>query len=372
MKHRLVVVCVVFIATAWMVCWLSSHPQSTPKLRDPHRAPAISPLPMPTANAKERSAPAAPASAASAIASPQDASFVRMKRLLSGDPVRGKISRDVINTFLAERNRSAQSLLAAWQESGNADLLREAAETYPDDPRVQLTMLATTELSDEERIQWITRFKASAPDNALANYYAAAEFLKAKDMEGALAELSAGNAKSRYDDYMMEQVAERHALFRAAGLPETEAQMQAMFGAQMPFLQVLNKIRGELVPKITERIAAGDTRGAIDLGATGVTMAAQMQTGSASHVILNELVAIAIERAILESLGSAPADQLLGKSSADRLAALGERRAEIRDLTQTIDPGSHDLSADDLTRYFQLLVSDGEMQALQWLKAQKR
>jgi hypothetical protein len=194
---------------------------------------------------------------------------------------------------------------------------------------------------------------------------------KAKDMEGALAELSAGNAKSRYDDYMMEQVAERHALFRAAGLPETEAQMQAMFGAQMPFLQVLNKIRGELVPKITERIAAGDTRGAIDLGATGVTMAAQMQTGSASHVILNELVAIAIERAILESLGSAPAVQLLGKSSADRLAALGERRDEIRDLTQTIDPGSHDLSADDLTRYFQLLVSDGEMQALQWLKAQK-
>jgi hypothetical protein len=295
----------------------------------------------------------------------------RLQRLLSGDPLRGKISRDVLNAFLEDRGRTALSLLVAWQESGNEELLQEAAERHPDDPNVQLAMLAT-QLPDEERWQWIARFKASAPENALANYYAAAEFLQKNDLASAIAELRAATTKSGYEDYMIAQLAERNVLFQATGLPETEARVQAMFGVTMPFLSVLNKMRQGLPSEIEARLAGGDVQGAIDLGGMGMTMAAQMRTGSSSHVILNELVSLAIERSMLEALGTDAAGTLLGASSTDRLAEIKSRGEEIRELTRTIDPAANDISPAQLTQYLQIMLDSGELQALQWLKAQKR
>jgi len=305
-----------------------------------------------------------------ATAPGRDALSPRLQRLLSGDSARGKISRAVINAFLDERGRTALSLLVAWQESGNEELLREAAERHPNDLNVQLAMLST-ELPDEERMQWIARFKASAPENALSNYYAAAEFLRTKDVASAIAELRAGTAKPHYEDYMMQQLAEREVLFRAAGLPETEARVQAMFGTTMPYLAVLNKVRQELPTEMAARFAAGDVQGAIELGSMGMTIASQMKTASSSHVILNDLVSIAIERSMIESLGADAADQMLGASAADRLADLAKRRDEIRDLTRTIDPSANDISPAQLTQYLQIMLDSGELHALQWLKGQR-
>ena len=309
--------------------------------------------------------------AGSAATKASDPSWRRVQRLLRGDGLRGKISRDVIHAFLTERGRSAASLLVAWQESGNRELLDEAAARFPDDPRVQIAMLAT-ELSGEERMEWVARFKASDPDNALANYYAAAEFLQGKNVESALAELAAGNAKPGYEDYMMEQIAERDALFRAAGLAESEARLEAMFGTPMPFLRVLNQLRQDLAPEIRARIASGDARGAMDLGRMGVTMAEHMRGASSSRVIINDLVAMAIERGVLESLGPPAASEFLGRPVADRLAELAQQRETIHELTRTIDPASTDMTADHVARYVQILVKDGEIAALQWLKDQKR
>jgi hypothetical protein len=161
-------------------------------------------------------------------------------------------------------------------------------------------------------------------------------------------------------------------LFQATGLPETEARVQAMFGVTMPFLSVLNKVRQGLPSEIEARLAGGDVQGAIDLGGVGMTMAAQMRTGSSSHVILNELVSLAIERSMLEALGTDAAGTLLGASSTDRLAEIKSRGEEIRELTRTIDPAANDISPAQLTQYLQIMLDSGELQALQWLKAQKR
>jgi hypothetical protein len=144
-----------------------------------------------------------------------------------------------------------------------------------------------------------------------------------------------------------------------------------MFGTTMPFLRALSKVRQELPPEITARLSAGDVQGAIDLGSMGMTMAGQMKTGSSSHVILNELVSMAIERSMIESLGPAAADQLLAASSADRLAEIARRRDEIRELTRTIDPATQNISPAQLTQYLQIMLDSGELQALQWLKAQR-
>jgi hypothetical protein len=109
---------------------------------------------------------------------------VRLKRSISSDLSRGKVSREVINAFLESRGRTALSLIVAWQESENVDLLNEAAERFPNEPRVQMAMLAT-DLTDEQRALWIARLKAGAPDNALANYYAAADHFRQKNGEAA-------------------------------------------------------------------------------------------------------------------------------------------------------------------------------------------
>jgi hypothetical protein len=361
------------IAVCAMLCWLI--PSSKPKtvLAKPAERARFKEVILGDANvARSGASPTEPAdrTATNARGTPRETISPRLQRLLSGDPVRGKISREVIDSFLDERGRSALSLLVAWQESGNDELLREAAERHPDDPQVQIAMLST-ELSAEERMQWIERFKKSAPDNALADYYAAVEFFQRQDATSAIAALRAGTGKSQYEDYMIDQMRERESLFRAAGLPGAEARVQAMFGTTMPFLRALSKVRQELPPEITARLSAGDVQGAIDLGSMGMTMAGQMKTGSSSHVILNELVSMAIERSMIESLGPAAADQLLAASSADRLAEIARRRDEIRELTRTIDPATQNISPAQLTQYLQIMLDSGELQALQWLKAQR-
>jgi hypothetical protein len=83
------------------------------------------------------------------------------------------MSRVQIESYLEQNRRSAESLLAAFRLTRDRALLQEAAEKYPNDPRVHyagwISAYRDDNSSPEERRQWLEAFKQSAPGNALAN-----------------------------------------------------------------------------------------------------------------------------------------------------------------------------------------------------------
>src|SRR5262245_2613782 len=64
-----------------------------------------------------------------------------LSRLLSVGRTRGQISRPVLEDFVASADRRATALLVAWREIEDSAYLEEAAERFPEDPRVQFAMI---------------------------------------------------------------------------------------------------------------------------------------------------------------------------------------------------------------------------------------
>ena len=119
----------------------------------------------------------------------QDAALPRSKRQASFIKGGGKISRPVVDAFLKQHGRTPQTLLIGWRASGIDDYLAAAIAEFPDAPEVALAVLST-ELSVEDRATWVQRFKQSAPENPLANFYAAIEYLRENNVDGAGREIA--------------------------------------------------------------------------------------------------------------------------------------------------------------------------------------
>jgi hypothetical protein len=196
-----------------------------------------------------------------------------------------------------------------------------------------MAMLAT-DLTDEQRALWIARLKTGAPDNALANYYAAADHFRQKNGEAAVAELAAAGAKESYDDYVWATVEERRALFIAAGLSPLEAGVHALFGTPLNYLKPVSGLSQGLVPLIETAVRNGDVSGASELANLGGSVADKIRSGSGSGVILNELVAIALERKTLQALEPTAPAALDVTPLKGRLEELNQRREEILQLAQ--------------------------------------
>jgi hypothetical protein len=61
------------------------------------------------------------------------------------------LTREQIDRYLSSRGRDAQSLIMASRMADDLSLLREAAERFPGDPRVQLELGLRGESSAERR-----------------------------------------------------------------------------------------------------------------------------------------------------------------------------------------------------------------------------
>ena len=111
------------------------------------------------------------------------------------------LSVEQVELYLGSNQRSVGSLLAAFRVTADSALLREAVERYPQDAQVNfvasLAALNNTESSPEERRQRLDAFKASAPDNALANYLAALDCFRSGQSDRAIEELLAAGGKAR-------------------------------------------------------------------------------------------------------------------------------------------------------------------------------
>jgi hypothetical protein len=95
-----------------------------------------------------------------------------LQRLLGENGEGSELPPEVFEQWLASGRTNAADLLAARQAGGGVDYLRRALTNFPNDPRV---LFAASALDDgpEARRERLDRFKAAAPDNALADYLSA-------------------------------------------------------------------------------------------------------------------------------------------------------------------------------------------------------
>ena len=278
-----------------------------------------------------------------------------------------RLSREVIDRWLASGHTNAEDLLAARQAGGDLEFLRMALTKFPNDPRVLFAASALDDASEERRAR-LDRFQATAPDNALADYLSARDHLKGGRAEAGLADLLAASGKKGFQDYMLDAVQNAEELYLQAGKSPAEAKALAATSAVLPHLAQLKSLAQEMAVLQRQYLAAGDTASAERLAQMGVQLGRQLLEGEGSRTLINQLVGISVERIVLNPLDAEKNYDFLQGSARDQIAQLDARRAGVRESTKLLDAWMRSASEADLISYFDRFKIYGESGALAWLR----
>lgn len=156
------------------------------------------------------------------------------------------ISEKVADEFLRVKGATALNLLILEHAIGNEKFLRRAAELFPDHPAVQAEIL-NRKLFPEDRAEWITRFKASAPDDPLPFIVSAADALRAQDTATALAEASSAIQKPGFYMWHNELIQASQQLYEFAGFTPLEAELLATVNRSVPHVSAFDQLSRELI-----------------------------------------------------------------------------------------------------------------------------
>ena len=277
-----------------------------------------------------------------------------------------KLTAEQVESYLAANRPSAETLLAAFQASGDKRWLQEAKEKYPNDPAVAFMALAKSD-TPEERRQWLDTLKRVAPDNALADYLSANDYLKAGRTDDAVKELQAANAKPQLSDYWVERVQNAEEAYRSAGYFAGEAKAVALAALQLPQLAQFKQLAQSVLDLAASYRQAGDDASAQAALQTGLSLGQRLNTGQSTAI--QDLVGMAIERLAISAMDPATPYGTSGQTVKEHIDDLLAQRKTIKALNQTAEGLLPNLSEQDLVTYFDRLKVFGESPTLQWLVA---
>jgi len=289
---------------------------------------------------------------------------------LRGGPRRGKISRQAIEAYLATTERSSGSLLAAWEESGSEEYLREAAKRFPDDPRVQLAAAMSPSFG-AERGAWIERLKKSDPANPLPNWIAAAEHFSGKRSKEAIAELLGADGKTGFQNYAEQMIPERRAMYEASGLEPMRAQVEAQMNTRYDYLGRLQNAARGIEGEVKKLRSGGDAQTAQDLSATAVNIG-RIMSSNQQGTLLDQLVGLSVESSALKQIPPGEAMSVLGMTTAQREAELEKQKRELLEygrMANEVVKGKTTMT--EVTEYFERRRREGELPALRWLAGRR-
>jgi tetratricopeptide (TPR) repeat protein len=297
-----------------------------------------------------------------------------LARLLKGDEP-ATLSLQQVEPFLQDNRRSAESLLAAFRATGDATLLREAVDKYPNDPRVNFVALFKSE-SPEARRHLLEAFKQSAPDNALANYLSAQDYFKSGQTDRAVEELVAASGKHDFGDYSAHLVQNLEEAYRSAGYSALEAKVAAAYDLPLPQLAELRRLGQNLAELAKLYRQAGDATSAEAAWQMGLALGERLGEPSAQNSLVHDFVGLAIQRQILETMDPASPYDSGGRTVRERLDEILSQREELKrlhDPTAGLGGGQRQdiletLSEQDLASFFDRMKVFGESEALRWAR----
>lgn len=291
-----------------------------------------------------------------------------LKRMLNGEIA--KLTTEQIEHYVESRGHDVLSLIVASFLSGSGDKwLDEAAERFPDDPRVAAVMLIKRG-SSPEALEWIARLKKHDPGNSLGFLWAAKSALDGKDHNGALEELSALES-TRLNDYRETWQSGITDAYRSAGYRGMEAEWLGMW--QVP---VATGEMGRLSAGIADAMVAAQERGdratAEALGRCGMKAAALVSGRGERDLLIHQLISISMERKLLNRLHAfdfIPGDERL---VVDRLSEMDKRIARIKSVIQSHTELLPTMTESELRQFTRRVQVEGELKAMEWLVTQRQ
>ncbi|MDB6026108.1 MAG: hypothetical protein JWM68_2331 [Verrucomicrobiales bacterium] len=288
------------------------------------------------------------------------------------EPTVTGLSADQIAAYLLKYKRNAESLLTAFAECQDKALLKEAAEKFPNDPRVQLAMLmqdkSDSELTSEERNLWLERFKKSSPDNGLPNLLTALNNLKEGQKDIFVAEIMSSNAKPGLSAFYVQQMQSREEMYLSAGLSPREAAEKALQVPDVSLEAHMKALAQRLGEMQKDYLAAGDGVAANKIAALGVNLGHRWADPNSSPFVISEMVGIAIQQIPLKNLDPNTYYDFLGKTAAERIAELKAERGELKVFATDLSKYYVQMSESDRMIYMNRLKMYGERGAWKWLQ----
>ena len=117
---------------------------------------------------------------------------------------------------------------------------------------------------------------------------------------------------------------------------------------------------------------AGDTASAESLAQYQVLLARHLSQGQGATCLVNQRVAMAMERGALNLLEPARTYDFLGQSPAERLTALQNQTTRMEETIRWFGQWLPQASDTELIAYIDRVKLYGEPAAIQWLRGQRR
>jgi hypothetical protein len=286
---------------------------------------------------------------------------------LAGQP---KIPREKVEEWLALHHRDAASLLAAFHALEDTNYLNEAATNFPNNPQVELAVLAHNEFPQDRR-KWLDLFKNSSPGNSLANYLSAEDDFKNGNSDAAVQELQAASGKSQFDSFETASRLDEEDLYLSSGYSQLDSDKESLTGMakeDLPELATYKRLAISINDLQKQDVTSGDTDSAVNLAQMGVTFANQLNNGDSGKYFINQLVGMAIENEVLFQLDSNTSyDFLDGQTPNQIFAQNKEQKAAFRELSQNFQAIYPNLSTEEMISYRERENIYGELPAMQWV-----
>lgn len=285
-------------------------------------------------------------------------------RLYRGEEV-PPLRPEQVAAYLEANHRGVESLLGAYRTTRDKALLQEAAEKYPNDPRVAFE--AAFFGAPEDRRKWLDAFKNSAPDNSLPDYLAASDYFKAGDKAHALEALQSAAAKPDCQDYFADFVQNATEAYRSAGYSEAEAKTLAASQALLPHLASLKQDGVGLVQLAQSYRDAGDSASAQATLNLALELGARLNQPD-SPTLIQMLVGIAVEKMALGAAEPGTPYGSGGQTAQRMLDALNRQREALKALTKPLDEAMLTRMPEaDLVSYRDRQLLFGAQSAIQWV-----
>jgi hypothetical protein len=278
-----------------------------------------------------------------------------------------KLTAAQVEPYLQANRRNAASLLAAFRTTGDAALLAEAMQKYPNDPQVGFEAAIRKAATTAERRQWLDTFKQSAPDNALANYLSALDHFKAGQTDQAVRDLVAGSTKPQFQDYSLDRVQDDEEAYRAAGYPVAESKVVATSQLLLPQLAQVRDLGRSILDLAESYRQAGDDASRQAVLQMAVTLGRRYSDVSPGEMVISQLVGINVERTALGAMDPNSPYDGNGLTVQDRINQLTQQRAAFRQLSTQADPFWQLMTDQDWISYHSRSTAFGEEAAMRWL-----
>jgi tetratricopeptide (TPR) repeat protein len=245
-------------------------------------------------------------------------------------------------------------------------VLKEAMEKYPNDPQVAFEAVLDKDLSLAEQRRWLDSFKQSAPDNALADYLSAFNYIKAGQMDQAAQDLTAASGKP-LDDYTLARAQDDEEAYLSAGHSAAEAKRISDSWLTLPALPQVKQLGVSPADLATAYSQSGDQTSGLAAFQMAMNLGQRYADTSTDPMLLSQLVGMAIEKIALNGMDPNSPYGNDGQTVQDQLNQITQQRAAIKELCDQAIPWLPTLPDQDILNYENRRQAFGEKAALQWV-----